>query len=62
VIAWALYEGQQDSIGINELCLTVSPATVDIGNVLAAVVALLGGLLPSNQAARRAMAGALRAT
>ena len=61
-IAWALYDGQQDSLGINVFYLTVSPAMVGIGIVWAAAVALLGGLLPSIQAARRPVVDALRAT
>jgi putative ABC transport system permease protein len=61
-IAWALYDGQQDSFGINVFYLTVSPAMVGLGIVWATVVALLGGLLPSIQAARRPVAEALRAT
>ena len=61
-IAWALYDGQQDSFGINVFYLTVSPAMVGLGIVWATVVALLGGLFPAIQAARRPVADALRAT
>lgn len=61
-IAWLLYDGQQDSFGINVFYLTISPALVGIGILWAIVVALLGGILPSIQAARRPVAEALRAT
>ena len=61
-IAWALYDGQQDSFGINVFYLTISPALVGVGILWAVVVALLGGILPSIRAARRPVAEALRAT
>jgi putative ABC transport system permease protein len=61
-IAWLLYDGEQDSMGINVFYLTISPALVGIGILWAVVVALLGGMLPSIRAARRPVAEALRAT
>ncbi|HYS45470.1 MAG TPA: FtsX-like permease family protein [Rhizomicrobium sp.] len=61
-VAWLLYDGQQDSMWINVFYLTVSPAMVGLGILWAVVVALLGGLLPAIQAARRPVAEALRAT
>jgi putative ABC transport system permease protein len=61
-IAWAIYDGQQDSMGINVFYLSISPALVGIGILWAIAVALLGGILPSIQAARRPVAEALRAT
>jgi len=61
-IAWALYDGQQDSFGINVFYLTVSPAMVGLGILWAVGVALLGAILPSIKAARRPVAEALRAT
>jgi putative ABC transport system permease protein len=61
-IAWVLYDGQQDSLGINVFYLSISPGLVELGIVWAIVVAVAGGLLPSIRAARRPVAEALRAT
>jgi putative ABC transport system permease protein len=62
VIAWAINDGRQESLGINVFYLTVSPAMVGVGVVWAVAVALLGGILPSIRAARRPVVEALRAT
>jgi putative ABC transport system permease protein len=61
-IAWTLYNGRQDSFGNAVFVLTVSPGLVGLGLLWAAVVALLGGLLPSIHAARLPIVDALRAT
>ncbi|HMH65450.1 MAG TPA: FtsX-like permease family protein [Rhizomicrobium sp.] len=61
-IAWLLFDGRQQPFGNNVYHLTISPAGIGLGVVWACVVALLGGLLPSIQAARRPVAEALRAT
>jgi putative ABC transport system permease protein len=61
-IAWALYNGRQDSFGNAVFILTVSPSLLGLGLLWAAAVALLGGLPPSVHAARRPIAEALRAT
>ena len=61
-IAWLLFDGRQQPFGNNVYHLTVSGAGIGLGVIWACVVALLGGLLPSIQAARRPVAEALRAT
>jgi putative ABC transport system permease protein len=61
-IAWALYDGKQDLFGGMVFHLSVSSAQFKLGVIWAAVVALLGGLLPSIRAARRPVVEALRAT
>jgi len=61
-IAWALYDGKRDSLGTIVFILSVPPAMVGLGILWAVVLALLGGLLPAIQSARRPIADALRAT
>ena len=61
-IAWALYNGRQDSFGNAVFLLSVPPAMVWLGVIWAVAVALLGGLLPSLRAARLPIVDALRAT
>lgn len=61
-IAWALYNGKQDSFGNAVFILTVSPGLVGLGIGWALLVALLGGLFPSIYAARLPIVDALRAT
>ena len=60
-IAWLLYDGVQSGWGENAFRLVVSPAMAGIGVLWAMVVAILGGLMPSIQAARWSVAEALRA-
>ena len=60
-IAWLLYDGVQSGWGENVFLLVVSPAMAGIGVLWAMVVAFLGGLMPSIQAARWSVADALRA-
>jgi putative ABC transport system permease protein len=62
IIAWSLYNGRLDSFGNAVFVLTVSPGLIGLGLLWAAVVALLGGLLPSIHAARLPIVDALRAT
>ncbi len=61
-IAWALFDGKQDVFNNSVFHLSVSRAQFELGVIWAIVVALLGGLLPSIQAARRPVVEALRAT
>jgi putative ABC transport system permease protein len=61
-VAWTLNDGHQAVWGQNIFHLRVSPAEIGLGVTWAAVVALLGGLLPSIRAARRPVVDALRAT
>ncbi|HWC63228.1 MAG TPA: FtsX-like permease family protein [Rhizomicrobium sp.] len=61
-IAWALYDGKQDSFGTNVFRLSVPSAMVGLGILWAVILALLGGLFPAIGAARRPIAEALRAT
>jgi putative ABC transport system permease protein len=60
-IAWALYDGVQSGFGSDVFTLMVSPAMIGMALLWAVAVAFLGGLLPSVQAARGAVADALRA-
>jgi putative ABC transport system permease protein len=60
-IAWLLFDGKEQVFGNNVYTLTISPDGIGLGVVWACIVALLGGLLPSIQAARRPVAEALRA-
>lgn len=60
-IAWFLNDGKQAFWGVNIFTLRVSPVLVGLGVSWAAVVALLGGLLPSIRAARLSVVEALRA-
>ena len=60
-IAWLLYDGVESGWGDTAFRLVVSPAMAGIGVLWAMVVALLGGLMPSIQAARWSVAEALRA-
>ena len=61
-IAWVLNDGSQGVFGNTVFHLSVSPAQIQLGLTWAIVVALLGGLLPSIQAARRPVVEALRAS
>ena len=61
LIAWALYDGVQSGFGSDVFTLTVSPALFGIAIAWAAAVAVLGGILPSIQAARWTVSEALRA-
>jgi putative ABC transport system permease protein len=60
-IAWALYDGVQTGFGTDVFTLIVSPAMIGTAILWAIAVALLGGLLPSIQAARWTVSDALRA-
>jgi putative ABC transport system permease protein len=60
-IAWALYDGVQSGFGPDVFTLVVSPGMVGIALLWAIMVAFLGGVLPSIQAARGAVAISLRA-
>jgi putative ABC transport system permease protein len=60
-MAWLLYDGVESGWGDTAFRLVVSPAMAGIGVLWAMVVALLGGLMPSIQAARWSVAEALRA-
>ncbi len=61
-IAWLFFDGKQDLFNNSVFHLSVSPAQIELGVTWAIVVALLGGLLPSIQAARRPVVEALRAS
>jgi putative ABC transport system permease protein len=61
-VAWFFYDGKQDLFNNSVFHLSVSPAQIELGVTWAIVVAVLGGLLPSIQAARRPVVEALRAT
>lgn len=60
-IAWALYDGVQSGFGSDVFRLIVSPPMIGMAMVWAVAVAILGGLLPSIQAARWTVTEALRA-
>jgi len=60
-IAWALCDGEQTGFGSDVFTLIVSPAMIGTAILWAIAVALLGGLLPSIQAARWTVSDALRA-
>jgi len=60
-IAWVLYDGVQTGFGTDVFTLIVSPAMIGTAILWAIAVALLGGLLPSIQAARWTVSEALRA-
>jgi len=60
-IAWLLYDGVQSGFGSDVFTLTVSPSMIGIAVLWAIAVAVLGGILPSIQAARWTVAEALRA-
>ena len=60
-IAWALYDGVQSGFGSDVFTLTVSPSLIGIAILWAVAVAVLGGILPSIQAARWTVSEALRA-
>ena len=62
IIAWSLYDGKQSLFNNSIFHLSVSPTQIQLGIIWAAVVALLGGFLPSIRAARRPVVEALRAT
>jgi putative ABC transport system permease protein len=59
--AWSRYEGAISGFGSDIFRMTVSPAMIGTAILWAVVVALLGGILPSVQAARRPVTEALRA-
>jgi len=60
-IAWLLYDGVQSGFGSDVFTLTVSPSMIGTAVLWAIAVAVLGGILPSIQAARWTVAEALRA-
>jgi len=60
-VAWALYDGVMSGFGSDVFILTVSLPMLGIGLLWASVLALLGGLLPSVQAARGTVSDAMRA-
>jgi len=60
-IAWALYDGVMSGFGSDVFFLTVTPPMVAIGIAWGIALALLGGLVPSLQAARWTVSDALRA-
>jgi putative ABC transport system permease protein len=62
VFAWARYDGVIDGFGSDIFKMTVSRAMIGMALLWAIAVALLGGILPSIQAARRPVSDALRAT
>ena len=59
-VAWALYDGVMSGFGSDVFILTVTPAMVGIGLAWATALAVLGGLLPSIQAARGTVSDAMR--
>jgi putative ABC transport system permease protein len=60
-IAWALYDGVRSGMGSDVFTLTVAPPMIGSAILWAVAVAILGGLLPSIQAARWTVTEALRA-
>ncbi|MBA2587846.1 MAG: ABC transporter permease, partial [Alphaproteobacteria bacterium] len=60
-IAWALYDGVMSGFGSDVFILAVTPPMVAVGLAWGIALAVLGGLLPSLQAARGAVTQALRA-
>jgi putative ABC transport system permease protein len=60
-IAWALYDGVQSGLDSDVFTLTISPVMIGIAMLWAITLAILGGLLPSFQAARSTISDALRA-
>jgi putative ABC transport system permease protein len=60
--AWSRYDGVLDGFGSDIFRMTVSPAMIGMAILWAIAVALLGGVVPSSQAARRPVSDALRAT
>jgi len=60
-VAWALYDGVMSGFGSDVFILAVTPPMVAIGLAWAIALAVLGGVLPSLQAARGAVTEALRA-
>jgi putative ABC transport system permease protein len=61
VVAWALYDGVMSGFGSDVFILAVTPPMVAIGLAWGIALAVLGGVLPSLQAARGAVSEALRA-
>jgi putative ABC transport system permease protein len=61
-VAWALYDGQQSSLGVDVFHLSVSLDLLGLGMLWAIVIAMLGGIPPALQSACRPVAEALRAT
>ncbi|HET7084132.1 MAG TPA: ABC transporter permease [Rhizomicrobium sp.] len=59
--AWSLYDGVLSGLGSEVFTLTVSPPMIGTALLWAVAVALLGGILPSIQAARWTVSDALRA-
>jgi putative ABC transport system permease protein len=60
-IAWGLYDGVPSGFASDVFTLTVSPALFGTAVLWAMAVALLGGILPSLQAAGSTVSDALRA-
>ena len=60
-IAWSLYDGVLSGLGSNVFTLMVSPSMIATAILWAIAVAVLGGILPSVQAARWTVSEALRA-
>jgi putative ABC transport system permease protein len=60
LVAWLLFDGRQTSLGESIFVLYVSPQLIGIGVGWAAVIALLGGVLPAIRAGRVPVAEALR--
>lgn len=60
-VAWALYDGVMSGFGSSIFVLAVTPSMVALGLAWGITLAVLGGLLPSLQAARGAVSEALRA-
>src|SRR5262249_26298874 len=59
-IAWSLYDGVRSGFGSDVFTLRVSPALFGTAILWAVAVALLGGILPSLQAAGSTVSDALR--
>ena len=60
-LAWSLYDGVLSGLGSDVFTLTVSSSMIATAVLWAIAVAVLGGILPSIQAARWTVAEALRA-
>jgi putative ABC transport system permease protein len=61
MVAWAMYDGVMSGFGSDVFILAVTPPMVALGLAWAIALAVLGGVLPSLQAARGAVSEALRA-
>jgi putative ABC transport system permease protein len=60
VTAWTLFNGNLHMFGSLVFTLSVTPALIGLGTVLACVLGLIGGLFPALRAARVPVATALR--